>query len=131
MTSRKGRSPLGRLLCTCIRVKKYLVLLTRPVNKGGMDLVHRGGPPKASPRLGASLPVPSRPTPKPKPRTPVSKFPVQQSVVKAMKKQNHENRSSNNEPHVLARFVLGSPVGRYVWLGDLPVGLCILYPPLF
>jgi hypothetical protein len=71
------------------------------------------------------------------------------SVVKAMKEQNlgryshilhditassvafaefglvHESRVSNNEPHVLARFVLGSPVGRYVWLGNPPVGVCI------
>ena len=37
----------------------------------------------------------------------------------------HENRCSNNEPHVLARSVLGSLVGRYMWLGVPPVGVCI------
>jgi ribonuclease HI len=38
----------------------------------------------------------------------------------------HESRVSNNEPHVLARSVLGSPVGRYMWLGVPPEG--VLYP---
>jgi hypothetical protein len=40
----------------------------------------------------------------------------------------HENRVSNNEPHVLARSVLGSPVGRYMWLGVPPEG--VLYPSI-
>jgi hypothetical protein len=37
----------------------------------------------------------------------------------------HENRASNKEPHNLARLVLSSHVGRYVWLGSPPNGICI------
>jgi ribonuclease HI len=37
----------------------------------------------------------------------------------------HENRLSNKEPHDLGKFVLGWPVGRYVWLSSPPVGVCI------
>ena len=37
----------------------------------------------------------------------------------------HESRLFNKEPHMLAQHVLGSPVGRYVWLGNAPDGTCI------
>ena len=37
----------------------------------------------------------------------------------------HENRLSNKEPHILAKFVLGSTVRRYVWSINPPVGVCI------
>ena len=37
----------------------------------------------------------------------------------------HEHRSSNKEPHDLAQSVLGSPVGRYVWFAEPPIGVCI------
>jgi hypothetical protein len=71
------------------------------------------------------------------------------SVVNAMKEQNrgryshilheimaasvaftdfslvYESRCSNNEPHALARSILGSPAGRYVWFGTPPAGVCI------
>ena len=32
----------------------------------------------------------------------------------------HENRMSNKEPHLLARRVLSSPIGRYVWFVNPP-----------
>ena len=37
----------------------------------------------------------------------------------------HENRSSNKEPHDLARLVSSLPVGRHIWLVNPPVGVCI------
>jgi hypothetical protein len=37
----------------------------------------------------------------------------------------HEHRSSNTKAHNLARLLLSSSVGRYIWLVNPPEGVCI------